>query len=66
MFACWPLGTLQWIPPCLEKYNSLDHSLALLLYCVCVGEHGVEMYLFPSSLWHSWEHRLEKGVIDLM
>ena len=32
---------------------SLDHTPALLLYCVCVGEHGVEMYSLPSRLWGS-------------
>ena len=49
-FACWPLGMLQWSPPCLEEYNSLDHSPTPLLYCVCVGEHGVEMYSTPFPL----------------
>ena len=52
-FACWPLGMLQWSPPCQEEYNSLDHSPALVLYCVCVGEHGVKIYSLPCRLWGS-------------
>ena len=61
MFACWPLGTLQWSPPCLEEYNSLDHSPALLLYCVCV----LENMEFPSLSQSIFEASIVPSLVSL-